>query len=107
MNTQIYEKKLLGNLKSPITPIDAIFEIFLKYPGKKWEPTELRDELERLRKENLLDSTAENLLWTTHSVLKRLLEKKYIFKHPEGNKTFYLKSTKIKRVADTTLKQNH
>lgn len=80
-----------NNIKGPVSVVEALNLMFTYSPTKEFEPVELKDKLESLRKKNLLNSNAENLLWITHSALKTLLKDNFIIKNKSGSKSTYRK----------------
>lgn len=81
--------QLFKAIGKPKRPIKAIFELFRENPDKKYSPPDLRDELEYLKKQNLLLSDANNLLFVVHSCLRGLLKSGFIMKVVENDSVFY------------------
>lgn len=86
---------LIIQVSEPIAPTEYIKKLFNVYPSKDWKPPEFRDQLELLKEKNLLDSTADNLLWVVHSSLKTLYTQHFIDKDEE--KGTYKKHQAIRR----------
>lgn len=78
-------------IPKPVSVVEALKIIFKAKPSKEFEPVELKDELELIRKKKQLVSDADNLLWITHSALKTLIKDNYIIKNTEGSKPTYRK----------------
>jgi hypothetical protein len=78
-------------ITKPVSVVEALKIIFKAKPSKEFEPVELKDELELIRKKKLLDSDADNLLWITHSALRTLIKDNYLIKNTEGSKPTYRK----------------
>ena len=76
-------------------PYHALKDIFTQSPYKSFTPSELRDELENLKKLGLLKSNSENLLFVVHSSLKALIKKDVIEKESQNEPpTYKLSKTK-------------
>lgn len=82
-------------IDEPVTVVEALKVIFSNAPTKKFEPVELKNELENIRKKNLLNSDAENLLWITHSALKTLMKDNFIIRNESGSRPTYRKQFTI------------
>ena len=83
-------ESLFRTMEKPKRPIKAIMELMRENPDKKYTPTQLRDELEYLKKQNLLLSDAKNLLFVVHSCLRGLLRASFIMKvYEEDDSVFY------------------
>ena len=73
----------------PKKPIQAIHELLKNNAGKDFTPTEIREEMEYLRKQGLLLSDAKNLLWVVHSALRTLFMKGLVTRTDENNNVYY------------------
>lgn len=81
---------LFKTIEKPRRPIKAILQLMRDNPDKKYTPTQLRDELEYLKKQSLLLSDAGNLLYVVHSCLRGLLKSNFIMKvYEENDSVFY------------------
>jgi len=80
--TQDFEVEEFG--KKRLTPIEALKEVFISHPNKRWKPSGLRDVMEQKRIDGVLDTRSKNLLHTVHSGLKSLLNQQFIDKTGHG-----------------------
>jgi hypothetical protein len=70
--------------KKQLTPLEALKEVFISNPKKRWKPSGLRDVLDQKKIDGVLDSKSKNLLHTVHSGLKSLLNQQFIDKTGHG-----------------------
>jgi hypothetical protein len=70
-------------------PYHALKDIFASSPFKSFTPSELRDELETLKRDGLLKSNSNNLLYVVHSSIKSLIKKGIIKKESENDPPTY------------------
>lgn len=75
-------------------PNAAIKALFDSYPSKKWKPTQLRDELQKMVNAGSVQSDASNLLHSVHSALRPLIANNYVTKFGTNRKSIsYQKSS--------------
>ena len=73
-----------------IKPTQAIRQIFVTYPDRKWFPGQIRDRLETMRDANKLESNYQNLLFAVHSILSGMVKREEIEKSkPDKNRRCY------------------
>lgn len=81
--------------KNAKKPLQALKRIFNDSPTRKFTPSNLRDELESLRRQELLITKSDNLLFIVHSSLKALLSRNIIIKNLDDEPpTYQLFTTK-------------
>ncbi len=61
-----------------VGPVEAITSIFRNNHTRAWNPSELRDELQKLKEQGKLHSESDNLLGSAHTVLKSFGKRKII-----------------------------
>ena len=90
-------------------PLLALKDIFTQSPFKSFTPSELRDELEKLKKSDLLKSNSKNLLFVVHSSLKVLIKRGIIKKELENEPpTYKLSDSKsLKLIGDRLLQKRY
>ena len=86
-----------------IGPTQAVRDLFDNNPERDWKPGEIRDELDKLKDNGILESSTDKLLHTVHWILRKLTEKNYIKKDSSKQIPTYKKiSDSISPVSERT-----
>lgn len=103
ISTQLPQLNVLG-----LT--EAVKQFFENFPDKEWAPAELRDRLKEMRRRGELKSGAKDFLPTIHMIIRKLIEKDFIYKVKEQTnpprkwfKKKYIKNERIPTKYDIRL----
>ena len=71
------QKTIFSNSSTPkaVGPNEAVIQILKNNCDKSWTPSELRDELKRMKDKNLLITDSDDLLTSVHNVLQAEIKK--------------------------------
>ncbi len=89
----------------PVSPTAAIKRLFNKDLKKHWTPSEIRNELLKLKDEGRLESVSENLLYGIHAVLRTLTHNEYILKTDDKKPRYIRNKEDYKKITERRLKK--